>query len=127
MSTCTTAPPAFRKLTSSARNDSSVCCASMSRSPAAMARRVSLSHSTKWRRDDESPLGRAIQRSGSRSCPGCTTNTSGYDFRKGQVFGYSLVADELQQPAIQSNSAPVKQHAHGELIALRNPPDQHFV
>ena len=82
MSTCTTAPPAFRKLTSSARNDSSVCCASMSRSPAAMARRVSLSHSTKWRRDDESPLGRAIQRSGSRSCPGCTTNTSGYDFRK---------------------------------------------
>jgi hypothetical protein len=38
-----------------------------------------------------------------------------------------LVADELQQPAIQSNSAPVKQHAHGELIALRNPPDQHFV
>src|SRR5262245_50699094 len=37
--------------------------------------------------DDESPLGRAVQRSGSRSCPGCTTNTSGYDFRKGQVFG----------------------------------------
>jgi hypothetical protein len=36
----------------------------MSRSPAAMARRVSLSHSTRWRRDDESPLGRAIQRSG---------------------------------------------------------------
>jgi hypothetical protein len=37
----------------SARNDSSVCCASMSRSPAAMARRVFLSRSTKWRRDDE--------------------------------------------------------------------------
>jgi hypothetical protein len=30
-----------------------VCCASMSRSPAAMARRVFLSRSTKWRRDDE--------------------------------------------------------------------------
>src|SRR5215475_10894158 len=87
MSTCTTAPPAVRKRTWSARNDSSVCCASMSRSPAAMARRVFLSHSTKWRQDDESPLGRAVQRSGSRSCPGCTTNPSGYDFRKGQVFG----------------------------------------
>jgi len=53
MSICTTAPPAFRKRTWSARNDSSVCCASMSRSPAAMARRVFLSRSTKWRRDDE--------------------------------------------------------------------------
>ena len=53
MSTCTTAPPAFRKRTWSARNDSSVCYASMSRSPAAMARRVFLSRSTKWRRDDE--------------------------------------------------------------------------
>jgi hypothetical protein len=53
MSTCTTAPPAFRKRTWSARNDSSVCCASMSRSPVAMARRVFLSRSTKWRRDDE--------------------------------------------------------------------------
>jgi hypothetical protein len=45
--------PAVRKRTWSARNDSSVCCASMSRSPAAMARRVFLSRSTKWRRDDE--------------------------------------------------------------------------
>ena len=53
MSICTSAPPAFRKRTWSARNDSSVCCASMSRSPAAMARRVFLSRSTKWRRDDE--------------------------------------------------------------------------
>src|SRR5258708_12316173 len=53
MSTCTTAPPAFRKRTWSARNDSSVCYANMSRSPAAMARRVFLSRSTKWRRDDE--------------------------------------------------------------------------
>ena len=32
---------------------SRVCYASMSRSPAAMARRVFLSRSTKWRRDDE--------------------------------------------------------------------------
>jgi hypothetical protein len=29
--------------------------------------------------------------------------------------------------AASDASAPVKQHAHGELIALRNPPDQHFV
>jgi hypothetical protein len=62
MSTCTTAPPAFRKRTWSARNDSSVCCASMSRSPAAMARRVFLSRSTKWRRDDE-PLEPQARRS----------------------------------------------------------------
>jgi hypothetical protein len=48
-------------------------------------------------------------------------------FGKDRSSAKSLVADELQQPAIQSNSAPVKQHAHGELIALRNPPDQHFV
>jgi hypothetical protein len=35
------------------------------------------------------PLARAVERSvslsPSRSCPGCTTNTSGYDFRKGQA------------------------------------------
>jgi hypothetical protein len=55
MSTCTTAPPAFPKRTWGARNDSSVFCASMSRSPVAMARRVFLSRSTKWRRDDEPP------------------------------------------------------------------------
>jgi hypothetical protein len=39
-----------------------VCCASMSRSPAAMARRVFLSRSTKWRRDNE-PLEPQARRS----------------------------------------------------------------
>src|SRR6266576_1733654 len=69
MSTCTTAPPAFRKRTWSARNGSSVCCASMSRSPAAMARRVFLSRSTKWCRDDEplEPQARCKRASHSRN------------------------------------------------------------
>jgi len=70
MSTCTTAPPAFRKRTWSARNGSSVCCASMSRSPAAMARRVFLSRSTKWRRDDE-PLEPLSIRPARRPCTIC--------------------------------------------------------
>src|SRR5262249_10812821 len=61
MSTCTTAPPAFRKRTWPARNDSSVCYVSMSHSPAAMARRVFLSRSTKWRRDDERHTGDCIR------------------------------------------------------------------
>jgi hypothetical protein len=48
-------------------------------------------------------------------------------FGKDKSSAKALSPTSLQHPAIQSNSAPVKQHAHGELIALRNPPDQHFV
>jgi hypothetical protein len=53
ISTCMTAPTISRRRTWLARNDSSVSCVGTSRSLAAMALRVSLSRSTKWRRDDE--------------------------------------------------------------------------
>jgi hypothetical protein len=36
-----------------------------------------------------------------------------------EVFGQGLITDEPQQPAIQRNSIPAKQCAHGELIAFR--------
>jgi hypothetical protein len=63
ISTCMTAPTISRRRTWLARNDSSVSCVGTSRSLAAMALRVSLSRSTKWRRDDE-PLEPQARRAG---------------------------------------------------------------
>jgi hypothetical protein len=47
----------------------------------------------------------------------------------GVIEGAQEIAARLKlaQETLVINSAPVKQHADGELIALRNPPDQHFV
>ena len=46
----------------------------------------------------------------SRSCPGCTTNTSGYDFRKGQGSAAPCIAVELNAPA--EIHSPVETKAH---------------
>jgi Integrase core domain len=53
----------------------------------------------------DAPAGRAVQRSGAivaiPSCPGCTTITSGYNFRKGQVltpFGQEIETTQNGRP-----------------------------
>src|SRR5438132_796966 len=64
-------------------------------------RRITIRCARTWRWARMRPwVGRSsgpVSLSPSRSCPGCTTNTSGYDFRKGQAQLNALALGQLHQ------------------------------
>jgi hypothetical protein len=93
ISTCMTAPTISRRRIWLARNDSSVSCVGTSRSLAAMALRVFLSRSTKWRRDDEplEPQARRAFRSSRRPRLSIESNAPASQIpNRRQVVGVSI-------------------------------------
>src|SRR5262249_48992934 len=44
-----------------------------------------------------------------------------------EVLGQALLARKANEPAIDRGAMPRKQRAHGNLIGIRDPSDQHFI